>query len=241
MAGGYYIALSGMRARLDALDRLASDIANVSTAGYRAERATTAQADRADFGAVLTSAIDVAGGPTRIDLRAGAIAPTGRDLDVAIDGPGMFVVSTPGGPRYTRDGRFVRGADGTLTTSSGLAVQGQTGAPLNVGKSGAIEIDEDGSVRSNGATVGRLKVVAFKDPGALIREGTSLFRANSQVPGPAPGSAVRPGALEQSNVSVVDRITELTNVTRSFETMQKALSILANDIDLRAITELGRR
>ena len=89
MSGAYYLALGGMRARLGALDRLASDIANVSTAGYKAERATTAQSDRPDFGATLTAAIDVSEGATRIDFRAGAIAPTGRDLDAAIDGPGF--------------------------------------------------------------------------------------------------------------------------------------------------------
>jgi flagellar basal body rod protein FlgG len=241
MAGSYYIALSGLRARLDALDRLASDIANVSTAGYKAERATTAQSDRGDFGASLQAAIDVGNGPTRIDLRAGAIAPTGRDLDVAIDGPGMFVVDTPAGTRYTRDGRFVRRADGVLATASGMAVESDGGGPLTLGKSGLVQIEADGTVRNGGVSIGRLKVVEFDDPGALIREGTDQFRSETQVPNPAIDSAVRPGALEQSNVSVVDRIAELTSVTRGFETMQKALSILANDVDLRAISELGRR
>ena len=241
MAGSYYIALSGMRARLDALDRLASDIANVSTAGYKAERATTAQSDREDFSASLQAAIDVANGPTRIDLRAGAIAATGRDLDVAIDGPGMFAVDTPAGVRYTRDGRFVRRADGVLATASGMAVEGEGGGPITLGKD-PVHVDGDGNVRSSsGVSIGRLKVVEFDNPGALIREGTDTFRSDNEEPKPAVDSAVRPGALEQSNVSVVDRIAELTTVSRNFETMQRALSILANDVDLRAITELGRR
>ena len=240
MAGSYYIALSGMRARLDALDRLASDIANVSTAGYKAERATTAQSDRSDFSASLQAAIDVANGPTRIDLRAGAIASTGRDLDVAIDGPGMFAVDTPAGVRYTRDGRFVRRADGVLATASGMAVEGEGGGPITLGKD-PVRVDADGTVRSNGVSIGRLTVVEFDNPGALIREGTDTFRSDDEAPKPAVDSAVRPGALEQSNVSVMDRIAELTAVSRNFETMQRALSILANDVDLRAITELGRR
>jgi flagellar basal body rod protein FlgG len=242
MAGSYYIALSGMRARLEALDRLASDIANVSTAGYKAERATTAQSDRGDFGASLQAAIDVGGGPTRIDLRAGAIAPTGRDLDVAIDGPGMFAIDTPSGTRYTRDGRFVRRADGVLTTASGMTVEGANGAPISLGRiAGPVRIDADGTVRSNGVSAGRLNIVEFENPGALIREGTDQFRSDDEDPGPAVESAIRGGALEQSNVSIVDRIAELTSVSRNFENMQKALSTLANDIDLRAITELGRR
>lgn len=241
MAGGYYIALSGMRARLDALDRLASDIANVSSAGYKAERATTAQSDRGDFGASLQAAIDVAYGPVRLDLRAGAIAPTGRDLDVAVDGPGMFEVNTPAGVRYTRNGQFVRRADGVLATASGMAVNGDDGKPLTVGAGGPVQIDADGTLRSGGAAIGRLKIVEFSNPEALSREGANLFRSGNQAPTPAVASVVRSGSLEQSNVSVVDRIVELTNVSRNFETTQRALSILANDIDLRAITELGRR
>jgi len=240
MSGAYYLALGGMRARLGALDRLASDIANVSTAGYKAERAATAQSDRPDFGASLTAAIDVGEGASRIDFRAGAIAPTGRDLDAAIDGPGFFAVDTPAGERFTRDGRFVRRNDGVLTTVEGYPVQGATG-PITVG-AGPLKIDADGTIRSGAAISGRLKLVEFDDTAVLTRANTYLFAAtNGATPNDATESTVRPGALEQSNVSVVDRIAELTSVGRSFESMQKALTTLSNDIDGRAITELGRR
>jgi flagellar basal body rod protein FlgG len=241
MAGGYYIALSGMRSRLDELDRLASDIANVNTTGFRAERATTSQADRGDFRDVLQAAIDVGRGPTRIDARPGAVKDTGRDLDVLVDGPGMFVIDTPAGPRYTRDGRFNRRADGVLANQSGMAVQSDSGAPITIGTSGPINIDADGTVRSNGASVGKLKLVEFSDPGALIRVGPDQFSAGAQVPSPAVDSSVKSGSLEQSNVSIVDRMSTLTAVSRSHEAMQKAFSLLSNDIDSRAISELGRR
>lgn len=99
MAGGAYTALSGLRSRIEQLDRLASDLANVGTAGYKAERLTTVAAERPDFGTVLQSAIDVAPGPGRVDLRSGPLVATGRDLDFAIEGRGFFVVDTPGGPR----------------------------------------------------------------------------------------------------------------------------------------------
>jgi flagellar basal body rod protein FlgG len=239
MSGAYYLALGGMRARLGALDRLASDIANVSTAGYKAERATTAQASRTDFDSSLAAAIDVGEGTTRIDFRAGAIAPTGRDLDAAIDGPGFFSVDTPSGERFTRDGRFVRRTDGVLTTVEGYPVLGASG-PIKLGN-GPVTIDADGTLRSGAAIAGRLKVVEFDDTAALSRDNTFLFKGDGVAPHPAAHSAVRTGALEQSNVSVVDRIAELTGVSRSFESMQRALSTMSNDIDGRAITELGRR
>jgi flagellar basal body rod protein FlgG len=240
MAGSYYIALSGMRARLDALDRVASDIANVSTAGYKGQRGTTMQADRPQFGQTLQAAIDVADGPARLDLSGGAIAPTGRDLDLAIDGPGLFAVNTPGGLRYTRDGQFVRRADGVLTNSAGDAVESVAGGPITL-PSGAVQIDEDGSVRVGASVVGRLKVVEFDAPQALVKDNAHLFRADSQAPKAATASAVRTGSLEQSNVSVVERLTQLTSVTRGFEALQRALSTMVNDIDGRAIAELGRR
>src|SRR5438552_2949461 len=120
MAGSYYIALTGMHARLEALDRLANDLANVSTVGFKAGRTTTTEAARENFGASLQAAIDVSTGPTHIDTRAGAITPTGRDLDVAVDGPGLFAIDTPAGTRYTHDGRFVRRADGVLATAAGM-------------------------------------------------------------------------------------------------------------------------
>jgi|SRR5579862_9222844 len=239
MAGGYYIALSGMRARLDALDRLSTDLANASTVGYKAERGTTAEAQRSNFTDALQSAVDVANGPNRTDFHTGEIAPTGRDLDVAIDGPGMFAVKTPSGTRYTRSGKFLRGPDGMLSTPSGMPLEGSDGQPIKIGP-GNVDFADDGTVRNEGEVVGKLKVVEFANPAQVKRQGTDLFYSD-ETPRPATSSSVRAGALEQSNVSVVERMSELTSVARSFGSMEKALSTMANDLDQRAITELGRR
>ena len=108
MAGGHYVALSGMRTRLDELDRLASDLANVGTAGYKAERTGHRNVPRPVFDDALESAIDSSLGARRLDARAGAIEPTGRAMDVAIEGAGFLAVDTPAGPRYTRNGHLSR-------------------------------------------------------------------------------------------------------------------------------------
>ena len=94
--------------------------------------------------------------------------------------------------------------------------------------------------------VGRLAIVQFADPGLLIVEtGGALLRPDPSEPSPtelpANQVSIRNGALEQSNVSVVGRIAELTNVTRSFEALQKALSLMMNDVYGQAIAQLGRR
>jgi flagellar basal body rod protein FlgG len=240
MAGGAYVALSGLRARADHLDRLASDIANAGTSGYKAERGTTTAAERPAFDRLLQSAIDVAPGPERFDFRNGSIAPTGRDLDVALEGPGFFVVQTDAGLRYTRNGHFERSADGTLVTEDGQAVLGEHG-PIKLG-TGALKIGEDGTIRSGAAVAGKLQVVEFDETSALGREGNSRFRAADTIKSSAATStAVRGGALEKSNVSMVERIAELTEVTRTFEALQKGVSMLMNDIDGRAISELGKK
>lgn len=240
MSGGAYSALSGMQTRLGDLDRLAADLANVGTAGYKTERDAKFAAERDRFTSLLASAVDVAPSASRIDFRPGAIATTGRDLDVAIKGDGFFVVETPNGPRYTRNGAFTRQADGTLTTMDGHPVLGEGDSPITL-TPGIISISEDGTIRSGATVAGTLQIVNFAD-GELERDSGARFRA---VPGAAPVEVeegrVAAGALEGSNVSVVDRMVALTEINRGFEALQKGVSVLFNDIDARAITELTRR
>lgn len=238
MAGSQYIALSGMRARLDQLDRLAADIANVGTAGYKSERSADAQADRPQFNAVLQSAIDVTTGDRRLDVSPGMMASTGRDLDFALGGNGYFVVDTPGGQRYTRNGHFSRGSDGTLVTDDGSTVVGTNG-PIKLG-TGDVDVDPDGTIRAGGVAAGKLKVVTFESPAGLAAESGARLRAVTAVPVDVTNPNVTAGSLEQSNVSLVDRVAELTGVTRSFEALQKAMSLMMNDVDGRAIEQLGR-
>ena len=243
MAGGAYTALSGLRVRIEQLDRIAGDIANVGTAGYKAERTTTVAANRPDFGTVLQTAVDVAPGPGRLDFRSGTIVPTGRELDFAIDGRGFFEVETPQGIRYTRNGQFDVTADGTLTTRDGLPVLGVAAKDrrIRVGK-GQVSVDADGTVKADGVVAGKLSVVDFGDYSRLSREEAGRFKATAgAAPTPVVDAAVRGGAIEQSNVSVVERIAQLTEVSRGFEALQRGLAVLFNDIEARAINEFGKR
>jgi flagellar basal-body rod protein FlgF len=238
MPGGSYVALSGLHTRLEQLDRLASDIANAGTAGYKMTRTSNTEAPRPQFDAVFQSAIDVTTGGRRLDTVAGSITPTGRDMDVAIEGQGFFVVETAAGTRYTRNGRFARSAEGLLTTDDGSVVQGTNG-PLPIG-TGKVVVAEDGTVRVGATVAGTLAVVTFADPGKLVREG-AMLRSDGMAQKKVGPVVIHGGALEQSNVSVVERIAELTDVMRSFEALQKAISLQMNDIDAKAIDVLGRR
>ncbi|HET9372021.1 MAG TPA: flagellar hook basal-body protein [Vicinamibacterales bacterium] len=239
MSGSQYIALSGLRAHVDALDRLAADIANVGTAGYKGVRDARAAAHRDVFDAALQTAIDTTSGGTRLDMTAGALASTGRPLDLALDSPGFFVVETPAGMRYTRNGHFTLNADRQLVTEDGARVQGEAG-PITFGD-GDVRIDQDGTIWTGTTKAGRIKVVDFPDPQQLVPEQGARLNAGAQTPTAIDHAVVRGGTLEQSNVTVADRLAQLTTVSRGFEAMQKAISLLLNDVDGRAIDHLGRR
>jgi flagellar basal body rod protein FlgG len=239
MSGSHYIALSGLRTRADQLDRLAADLANIGTAGYKGERDTTAAAERNTFDRILRSAVDTTSGGRKIDLTDGVLASTGRPLDLALDGEGFFVVETPGGPRYTRNGHFTLDADRRLVTEDGFAVLGADG-PITLGD-GDVLVDAEGNVFAGETKAGRLSVVTFAAPGELLRDGGSRLQAGAQPPIPVEHPRITSGSLEQSNVSVSERLAQLTTVSRGFEALQKALSMLMNDVDGRAIDHLGRR
>jgi flagellar basal-body rod protein FlgF len=239
MSGSQYIALSGLRARVDELDRLATDIANIGTAGYKGERESKAAALRPSFEDELQTAVDTTVGGRKLDMRDGAITPTGRPLDVATDGRGFFVVETPAGLRYTRNGHFTLDDERRLVTEDGFAVQGSDG-PIEIGE-GEVRVDADGTVWGGLVRAGTLAVVDFADPSSLRRDQGTLLRAEGQTATPIDAPKIRAGALEQSNVSLAERLAELTTVSRNFEALQKSIAMLMNDVDGRAIDHLGRR
>jgi len=238
MADGAYVALNGLRTRLAELDRLAADLSNVATAGYKGERTSTYGADRPTFDALLMKATDPAPGELKIDFARGEMAPTGRDLDFAIDGVGFFAIQTPAGVRYTQNGSFERRADGTLTTTDGLSVLGADGNPLKLAD-GTVSVDPDGTVRAGSVAAGQIRVVQPAADTRIVREGAARFRIDDVTPVTTP--SVRNHSLERSNVSVVEALSHMTAASRSFEALQRGLVSLMTDVDGRAISELGRR
>lgn len=243
MDSGYYAAFSGWLARSQALDVAAANLANAGTAGYRAERdyfrSTILGPDALESQLNTTvNAFGVLGG-TALDLRQGALTPTGNPLDLAIQGDGFFSIRTQHGIRYTRDGQFQRAQNGTLTTQTGEPLLDARGDAIRV-PAGTIAVGQDGAVSVNGAVAGRIALRGFASPAALAAEGANRYVAvGGAQPVPASGT-LRQGALEASNQDVIEGSLQLVLMQRQAEMMQKAVSMFSNDLDRTASEDLPR-
>jgi flagellar basal-body rod protein FlgF/flagellar basal-body rod protein FlgG len=243
MDSGFYSAFTGLAARMQSLDLLANNLANVNTAGYKSEkefyRAYTASLRNQGLSQV-NQAINDYGlmGGARVDLTAGSLQTTGNDTDLALDGSGFFVVNTKAGLRYTRNGTFQLNSQRQLVDGEGNLVQGQNG-PIQV-PSGKLTISADGTVSVDGALLTQLKLVDFAPGTQLSPEGSSNFAvpANAQTV-PVTGQ-VRQGMLEASNSDPVTGAVALISLQRNAEMMQRALSIFNTEFNQTAVQELPR-
>jgi flagellar basal-body rod protein FlgF len=235
-----YVALSGQMAMENRLATVANNVANMNTAGFRAETV--------DFDTVLShyrrdSVAFAATGEMHIDRTPGTVQATGNPLDVAIDGQGWFGIDTPSGRAYTRDGRFTVNARGDLVTLTGYNVVDRGGAPIALDPDGgAVTIAADGQVRQDGQAVGVLGLFAIPQEATLTRFGDSAVRSDAPAePVLEPiGNGVRQGYREGSNVDAVKAITELIAVQRAFEQASTAVGERQRSLE-EAVRVLGGR
>jgi len=235
MSSGIYVALAGARAQSRALDSTARNIANASTTGYKAERAT------------FKKSLDAASSPDQkyvaaaqpsFDASQGAIRDTGNPLDLALEGPGFFAVSTKGGERLTRDGAFRMNAEGTLVNSTGAKVLDQAGHTIQLpADAGFVEVSENGEVLVDGASIGRLKIVNY-DSSALTRVGDNLYQATGAPLKTGQPALVVSEALEQSNFKAVRGVVDIIKVNRTFQALLKMIESY-KETEGRAATALG--
>jgi flagellar basal-body rod protein FlgF len=221
------LVLGSMHGDMARLDRVAMNLANVQTPGYKRQLALVlpfaARLDQTDTAAQPV----LAQGPAiHTDQRAGALRSTGQPLDVALSGPGWFEVATEHGTAYTRQGNFRLDARGRVVTQQGYTVMG-SGGEIQLTQ-GTPVIDAtgrvfDGTAAGNGAqAVAQLRVVQF-EPGAQVEAlGDGLVQVHGE-PAPAPegSTQVQQGFLEHSNVSAMQEMLQLLQSVRHLEAMQK--------------------
>ena len=243
MDSGFYAACAGLRAQSQALEVSAHNLANLNTIGFRGQQPSF-QALLAVAGPVVPNVLNLAINNfgvlegTHLDRSAGNQENTGNPLDVAIEGDGFFVIQTPQGTRYTRNGSFRMARSGELVTATGNPVLGESGA-IRV-PAGAVSISSDGTLSVNSAVAGKIRLVEFSPDSQLVSEGESLLSAPNGSERPARQTSLRQGALESSNVNAIAAMMTLIGVQREAEMMQRALSLFHSELNRVATNDLPR-
>ncbi len=235
-------AASGMRSRTESLDMLANNIANASSAGFKADREFYGVYSSAEAEGSANSALPELPFVAKhwTDFSQGSLSPTGNSLDVALAGNGFFAVQTASGPLYTRDGSFKLSAAGALETQDGNPVLSSDKKPITLDPSQAVDIAADGTIRQGGQDVGQLAVVEFSDLSALSKRGKSYFGINvSDLPTQQSQAQVHQGSLEGANQQPAEAAVRLVNVLRQFEMLQRAMT-MGGDMNRRAIEEVAK-
>jgi flagellar basal-body rod protein FlgF len=242
MNSGYYAAFTGLAARIQALDVLANNLANVNTTGFRGQhefyRAVTTSLGSQPM-TTLNRAINdfgVLGGST-VDQRQGSLQSTGNNLDLAMNGPGFFSVQTTRGIRFTRNGSFHVNRVGAIVNDNEDPLLGPDG-PIQL-PPGDIAIAEDGTVSVAGAVAGQVRVAEFAPGTVLVPEGESNFIAPAGAEHDATSSKVEQGMLESSNVTVTQAMANLMVLQRHAELLERTLSIFQNDFNRTAVQQLA--
>lgn len=242
-----HTAASGMLAQQMNLDNIANNLSNASTAGFRARRlqfedllyqnmvvpgsATTQQ--------TTTSGLQVGTGtrPASTELlqTQGDFDTTNNPLDLAIQGGGFFQVKMPNGTyAYTRSGAFQLDMNGNIVTSDGYQLQPNIAVPANATN---VSVGSDGTVsvtlpsQTTSSTIGTLTLATFPNPGGLNSVGQNLFlpttASGSAIIGQPGGSeglgTLQQGALEESNVNVVDQFVQMIEAQRSYEASSRVV------------------
>lgn len=197
----------------------ANNLANMSTPSYKTEKPlfteyTLPQPDQKDVSYVQDF------GLVR-DLQVGTITPTGNALDIAINGPGYFVVQSPNGDRYTRAGLFSLAPNGDIINRQGLPLMDDRGRQFNIPQGTKnITISNDGIISADALNLGKIQLVDFKDERALKKLPDGLYET-TQKPERLKQFELRQGMIEGSNVVAMIELTNMIEVQRAYESAKQ--------------------
>lgn len=218
-----YTAMTGAKHIVEQQATVSNNLANATTTGFRAQldsfRAVPVISDG------LPTRTFVVDSTVGYDFNSGPIQETGRDLDVAVQGDGWIAVQRPDGTEaYTRHGSLQLNENGVLQTQSGLNVMGD-GGPISIPPDVLVSVAKDGTISTVDTTtspnvttaLGRIKLVNPQRE-SLVRGDDGLFSVKGGAPAEADANvALLGGALEGSNVNVVDSMVNMISLARQFE------------------------
>ena len=248
MDSALWAAKTGLDAQQTRMTVVSHNLANVNTTGFKKDRAvfedllyqnvkqvggSTSQDTVSPTGLNIGTGVRIVA--TEKNHTQGGLNTTGNSLDVAIQGRGFFQVLMPDGSfAYTRDGGFKMSAEGELVTASGYKVQPGISIPsgaqsITIGNDGVVTATVAG--QSAPTQIGTLQLTDFVNPAGLQPRGENLL-SESAASGPAqtstPGlnglGSLQQGALEGSNVNVVEELVNMIETQRAYEMNSKAIS-----------------
>jgi flagellar basal-body rod protein FlgG len=255
------IASTGMQAQQTNVEVVSNNIANMTTTGFKRQRAEFQDliyqnlrrvgSNSSDSGSIVPSGAQVGLGVKTAAIyrinEQGNLQQTSNTLDLAIQGNGYFQVTLPSGDTaYTRDGTFGLAPDGTIVTADGYVVQPGIQVPTNATN---ITINTSGQVQATIAgqtapqTVGQIQLAVFPNDAGLDAQGDNLMLQTAASGNPVTGNpattgfgTVQQGFIETSNVNVVTEITNLITAQRAYEMNSRVIT--ASDDMLSTLTNL---
>ncbi len=242
MVNGLYTASLGMMHLLRKQEINANNLANANTTGFKtAELLTRTEVtiDRNDE-LKLHQDEDQYLDEVHTSFDQGPLIQTDNNLDLAISGKGFFLIDTPQGKFYTRNGSFAVNSDNELVTFNGHKVLADNGDSIIV-QSHDFSVASDGGLHANSKKIGQLGVFNFPDANKLLSQGDGLYAnpdlVNNQ-PMPDDTAKVQQGYLEASNVDTVNSMIRMITYYRNYEADQKVVHAIDETIE-KAVNQIG--
>lgn len=189
---------------------------------------------------------------TQTKFSTGGFKVTDNPLDIALNGPGFYEISTPSGIRYSKAGSFKLSSEGKIVTSEGYPVlsrgtegesTGAAGREINVSEnSGALHVNDQGDVYVGDEKIAQFNIVEFGDLNQMRKVGSSNFENKDPLKNPpavAINTQVKQGMVETSNVNPVQEISNLIRANRMFEQDLKAMKTV-NEMLSKEVNDIGK-
>ena len=232
MDNATYVTLTRQSGLLKELQTVANNVANMATAGYRAEGVVFAEM----IEALPTEGGSVAMTDARVRYTAGTqggLSQTGGTLDLAIQGDGFFLIEYPEEDRLTRNGAFTTNPQDELVTMDGYRVLDAGGAPVFVPPDAkTIAFSPDGTMSADGRPIAQIGIYRVENSADLLRADGVTFTTEAELL-PSEDVLVSQGYIEDSNVNPVWEVTRMIEVQRAYELGQKFLD--KEDERMRAV------
>ena len=238
MTSAVYVSMSKQMVLRKQMEAIAQNLWNITTPAFKNERVT--------FKEYLLPGPDgnpvsyVAQDKIQRDMTPGSYTNTGKDLDIAVSGPGWLTVKAEQGGLYNCRGHLKLDEERTLVTASGEPILSDGGSEITLQEGDAvITISNDGTVSAESGVLGRIKVVTFDDDRALKKAASGLFTTDeTPTELPSEETRIQQGVLETSNVNPILEMTRMIDVLRSYQSTQK-LTQTDHDLQRRAVRDIA--